>query len=484
MSAILRIPEKYKTICGSVTQENFPPPYHVFKVLEQYFVFDTTACRFYRIDEVTYQLLLLSSSVSLDIAVEQLSKENLFPVDEIYNAAAEIALLAEHGLFEQTNYSLQDDCLDKILDRYFSVGTSEFLLGLTDTCNLACSYCYCNTSRDADMPFEGFMTEEIACRAIKWLFQINTENEVRICFFGGEPFLNKTVLRSAIEYSEQLAKEYDKAVRFSTTSNVTLVDEEFATYLTEHKVKVLVSFDGPQHIHDGQCLTKDGRGSYAMASRGAKHIIQHQEHTTARATMVHPVPNIKELIVFFKEFGFSDCFLGPASNPIFHPTPSDFTDEDYRDFATQNEELIPSMLEDIAAGKALFYDPYRFDRGIDNLVPSIFPVKCGAAKGCLYISPRGDLYPCHHFCGMKNWRLGNINDLPSLNIYKDFWKKYRKAIKNCEKCWAAAICQGPCPADIMMKDGDFYQNGSHCDSQKDTIEHRVYFWAWKSDSQA
>ena len=61
--------------------------------------------------------------------------------------------------------------------------------------------------------------------------------------------------------------------------------------------------------------------------------------------------------------------------------------------------------------------------------------------------------------------------------------KYRKALKFCEQCWAAPICQGPCPADIMKRDGDFYDHEiEFCKNEKINMECRAYIWSWKYDN--
>jgi hypothetical protein len=49
-------------ICKSILAS----PYHIFKKLDNYFVFDTTSYRFYKIDEITYQFLKLCLEHSIE----------------------------------------------------------------------------------------------------------------------------------------------------------------------------------------------------------------------------------------------------------------------------------------------------------------------------------------------------------------------------------------------------------------------------------
>ena len=71
------------------------------------------------------------------------------------------------------------------------------------------------------------MSEDVARQAITWLFENSAGvPEVSITLFGGEPLLNKPVFRFAIEYSQELAKQYNKKVGYSMTTNATLLDDE------------------------------------------------------------------------------------------------------------------------------------------------------------------------------------------------------------------------------------------------------------------
>lgn len=39
----------------------------------------------------------------------------------------------------------------------------------------------------------------------------------------------------------------------------------------------MVALDGPRKIHDAQCPTKDGKGSYIQATAGAKRALEHPQ---------------------------------------------------------------------------------------------------------------------------------------------------------------------------------------------------------------
>ncbi|MBI4596284.1 MAG: nif11-like peptide radical SAM maturase, partial [Candidatus Tectomicrobia bacterium] len=60
---------------------------------------------------------------------------------------------------------------------------------------MRCVYCYGDGGEYAG---KGMMSEETAFRAVDWLIENTKSSEkVNICFFGGEPLLNFTLMKKA-----------------------------------------------------------------------------------------------------------------------------------------------------------------------------------------------------------------------------------------------------------------------------------------------
>ena len=237
------------------------PPYHIFTKLGDYFVFDTSGCRFYKIDEPTYRFLQLCLGLSIEEAEKKLLKEAKFTAEVINGVRGEVELLAGNGLFDIPDYSISDEQIEKDLAHSYAKGINGIELALAESCNLACTYCYCSTSRD--MPEKGLMPEKIAHQAVMWLFDVAKNaktKKINITFFGGEPLLNKPVIRSIVEYSQLLGKQKGKKVTYSMTTNATLLDDEFLAFIKKNNISVMVSLDGPRKIHDAQCPTQGGKG--------------------------------------------------------------------------------------------------------------------------------------------------------------------------------------------------------------------------------
>lgn len=407
-----------------------------------------------------------------------LSRRHVLPeaVDAI---AGEVSLMAQHGLFESPNYMVSPDEFERQLEQRYASAWNKLELALAETCNLACTYCYCGTCRD--MPSQGLMTETIARQAITWLFAASGKSDtVSITFFGGEPLLNKPVLRVAIQYSQQLAKLHGKKVFYSMTTNGTLLDDEVIGFIKKYNFGLMVSLDGPPDIHNKQCPTRSGQPSFEAAAAGIKKLMARRRSVTVRCTMTHPVPRMLDLIHYFEEFGFTRIVLGSALNAV-NPSPVDCTEEDLAACARQgDEELIPWMLGQLASGKTPKYYPYsnfvaEMDAG--TFAPKVTPFKCGACRGTTTVGADGTLYPCHRFVGMQAWRIGNISDGPDFDRCKQFWRDYRACISSdCESCWVYAQCHGPCPWVMARPDGSFRMPREHCNQVKGYAQRSVYFY--------
>jgi len=303
-------------IAGSegLTRDSSLPPYHLFEKFGERFVFALTPAAFFHVDEPTYRLLDLCLTMSLEDAKRQLGATAEYAPELLDGIGQEIETLAKHGLFEVPNYNLDEAEIERQLDERYSVPLTKIELALAETCNLACKYCYCETSRDT--PRQGLMTEDVARKAIDWLFAASKDaKHLGLTLFGGEPLLNKPVFRFVMEYSDALAKKHGKKIRYNMTTNATLLDDMVIDYIKKHNFGLMVSLDGPPNIHNAQRPFHDGSGSFEAAATGIKKLMRRRKSVTVRCTLTRLSPPLLDLIRFFDEFGFSRIVLTPAATP-------------------------------------------------------------------------------------------------------------------------------------------------------------------------
>lgn len=455
-------------------------PYHLINISDGalYIYFLERDCAFY-VSKVTYDLLRIAMHCSLEEAAARLRLEGGHEVAQITRSLDDAVRLRTAGFMRTPVNRLPDEVKERQLEHRFSTPRTRLELALAESCNLACTYCYCSAVRD--MPNRGLMSEEVAREAIDWLFEASDdEPELAITLFGGEPLTNKATFQFVMDYSDALAKDRGKVIRYSMTTNGTLLDDMVIHYIKKHNFGLMVSLDGPPEIHDAQCPTQGGGPSFEMATKGIKKLMRRRRRVTVRCTVTNARPNMLALVKYFEEFGFTRIVLGPAQNPPC-PSPADCSHEDLMDFQRQKEEdLLPWMFDALRNGRIPPWFPYGSilaapEPDPDTIKPlSLF--RCGACRGTMTVGADGRLYPCHRFVGMRNFVIGHICTGPDAEMAKDFWRRYDTAIDDhCSKCWARRLCNRPCPWVVAQQNGGFkMQSSRRCSETQAYCEEGIH----------
>ncbi len=444
--------------------------FHLFKYEDALFAYHYALGRFVNLSKSAYAVLERRQKM------EELPSDMELPVE----LEREIGLLEQTGFFSPVEITaLPDEKFEQLLSARYNAPWNKLELAISESCNLACRYCYCETCRGV-ISSCGLMTEEVARQAINWLFAVSGKcDRISITFFGGEPLLNKPVLKFSVAYSQRLAALHGKSVFYSMTTNGTLLDDEIIAIIKRYNFGLMVSLDGPREIHDAQCPTCEGSNSYDMVVAGIRKLMARRRMVTVRCTMAHPAPDIMRLIKFFDEFGFTRIVLGRVFNPAYSSS-CDFTKEDFHAHERQMvEEVIPWIINEMQNGRRPKYNPFAAILERQHCVEKcheITPFKCGACRGTTTVGADGTLYPCHRFVGMEKWRIGRVDVGPDYGKCKKFWRDYFDCVKrNCIDCWAYPICKGPCPWEIAKSDGSFCFNEFVCENTLSWIKMRAFF---------
>lgn len=451
-------------------------PCHLFRHKDSCFAYHLDTGRFIRVEKDAYELLELRDRLGPDEATAAFLRSH--PGKE--KIVSETDELERAGFFEPAAPVIADEAeFERELDSRCSGSCNNLVLSVASGCNLACRYCYCGVCRDK-LPDLGLMSEETAMLAVDGLFKsADPSADIRVTFFGGEPLLNKRVIFRTVKRCNEWAEKHGVRAKYSITTNATLMDEDTARLIADNNFGLMVSLDGPKELHDAQCPTRGGEGSYDLAVAGIRLLMKYRKNVTVRCTMAHPAPDAMRLIEFFRDFGFTRVVLGTVDNPAF-PSECDFTESDEAEFSLCiDEKIIPWMLSERAEGRDPVYDPFT---DIDDFQSEkehpehVRALRCGACHGAMAVGPDGTLYPCHRFAGMKDWALGDIATGADMEKCKRFWRNYRAAMRSvCDECWACRICTGPCPWEIARADGTFVRPQRTCAGTRTWIEQGVHY---------
>src|SRR5579863_4516504 len=180
------------------------------------------------------------------------------------------------------------------------------VMNLTNQCNLSCQYCY-EFGADKLATPEGkpkFMDLETAKTSVDFLLaQSEGRRSVHITFFGGETLMNFPLLKQVVAYANERATEQDRHIDFSLTTNATLLTPAIIGFLSENRIGVTVSMDGPKEMHDHLRVFSNGKGSYDIIEPRVRALIQNHRTRpiTARVTLTAGVSDVVRIFRHLKQ---------------------------------------------------------------------------------------------------------------------------------------------------------------------------------------
>lgn len=138
----------------------------------------------------------------------------------------------------------------------------------TTFCNLDCDYCYL-PNRQLKYNLSLDLIEPI----FKNIFNSNLVNQqFTIVWHAGEPLtVPISFYESAIEIINELNHKINSepyTIIHSFQTNGILIDQQWCDFIKKHKVRIGVSLDGPDFIHDFHRKTRTGLGTHASTMRG------------------------------------------------------------------------------------------------------------------------------------------------------------------------------------------------------------------------
>jgi uncharacterized protein len=102
--------------------------------------------------------------------------------------------------------------------------------------------------------------------------------------------------------------------------------------------------------------------------------------------------------------------------------------------------------------------------------------------GYLSVGPKGYLYPCQRFCGMPDYRLGNVHDGPTQEdlsatpVWRSFETRQARIEESCGECAYLDFCRGGCPYNVLAANGGTFDRtlrDPHCESYKRFFSYAV-----------
>ena len=323
-------------------------------------------------------------------------------------------------------------------------------LAVAQKCNLGCTYCYAQQG-DFGGPAKN-MPAETAFAAVDTLFRDAAPGErVNLAFLGGEPMINRPVVRAATEYAVTVSRRTGVPVTFSITTNGTLLTPEDGEFFEAHGFAVTVSLDGVGARHDLLRPHRDGRGSYQRVMDRVAPLLatQRRMQVSARVTVTPLNLDLPRTLDEFTAAGFRGVGFSPMlSSPTGH---GEMALPDLEVMLEQMTECGEEFVRRVLAGRRYPFTNLatalrEIHRGTHR------PYPCGAGAGYLGVSADGDLSACHRFVGDPDGAMGDLAGGPD-EAKRARWLTDRHVHRQepCRGCWARYLCGGGCHHEVIRR---------------------------------
>ncbi len=390
---------------------------------------------------------------------EDLSEE---AIKEAYDA---VTSLKDAGqLFTEDNYK------DLVIDfKKRKTVVKALCLNVSHDCNLACKYCFAGQGE-----YHGdraLMSYEVGKAALDFLVE-NSGNRknLEVDFFGGEPLMNLDVVKQLVQYGRSIEKEKGKNFRFTLTTNGVLLTDDIIEYANKELKNVVLSIDGRREVNDHMRPTVNGKGSYDVILPKFQHFSEGRKgEYYVRGTFTHYnldfVKDVQNLI----DEGFDEISM----EPVVASSDMDYAikEEDVPIIKEQYDELAKIIIKRAKEGKPVNFFHFNIDLSGGPCVYKRL-AGCGAGTEYLAVTPWGDLYPCHQFVGIDDYKIGDVwNGIDRDDIVGDFKLCNVYAKEKCKDCFARFFCSGGCAANAYQFHGNIlepYEIG--CELERKRVE--------------
>lgn len=335
-------------------------------------------------------------------------------------------------------------------DPLSSVPLHNVSLAIAQKCNLGCTYCYADGGDFGQIAKN--MPVEIAKQTVDRVLEAAKPGErCNIAYLGGEPLINRSVLRAVTDYAWQQATARHIHATFSVTSNGTLITQEDAEFFEQYGFAVTLSLDGIGADHDRLRAFKSGRGSYDRIIKRIRPLLDMQARmqVTARVTVTPMNLNLRRTLDGLIEQGFHSVGFSPMLS-----SPNGALEMQPETLQRMLDQLIECA--DVFERHTMAGRRYPF-ANIAGALHEIHkgthrPYPCGAGAGYLGVSADGDFFACHRFVGDQDRALGSsAAGVDAARQAAWLAQRHVDTQSPCRDCWARYLCGGGCHHEVIHR---------------------------------
>ena len=443
---------------------------HKYTLFSTNIVVDVNSGAVHVFDKVSFDILDYYKTYDFEEIVDKLSPE--YGKQAVTEAYGEIQELEKQGLI------FSNDIYEEEIRKWNKKSVVKAMcLHVAHDCNMRCKYCFASTGHFGVE--RKLMPEDTAKKAIDFVIQASEgRKNIEIDFFGGEPLLNFDVVKKTVEYAREQGKKHGKNFRFTITTNALDLTDDHISYFNENMSNVVLSIDGRPEINDNMRMTIEGSGTYSHILPNIKNFVQSRgdKDYYVRGTFTRENLDFSKDVIHLADCGFGNISVEPVV--AAKSSGLDIREQDIEQLFKEYEKLAMEYILRKQNGEGFNFFHFMIDLSQGPCAAKRL-AGCGAGDEYVAVTPEGDIYPCHQFVGISEFKLGNVyTGVVNHDIRNKFKTSNVYTKPKCNECWAKFYCSGGCFANAFAFNNDIsipYEIG--CELEKKRVECALWIQA-------
>ncbi len=366
---------------------------------------------------------------------------------------------------DEQSFKNVSKCRIREYKRYLEESTVLHIFVVSKNCNYNCVYCQAgNLSLKEDF----LMNEYTAQKALDIALE-SPSQELTFEFQGGEPLTNFSIIKHIIEYSKEKNEKLKekKNITYNIVTNLSLLNEEIASYIVKNSISVCTSIDGPCELQNKNMPYKDN-DSYKVTIYSFKKLKEQDVTISALLTTTrYSFDKYKEIVDEYVSLGLNRIWIRPL-------TKLGKAEKNWEDISYSADEFLEFYKKTLDYIIQVNKKGYLLIEGLAGIMLSKIINQesvnfmelrspCGAGIGQLAYYYDGDIYTCDEGrmlaeMGDKKFLLGNVlksnfKDLIESEITKEASEaSCLECSKICHSCVYMPYC-GTCPVLNYARSG-------------------------------
>ncbi|MEG2429402.1 MAG: SPASM domain-containing protein, partial [Oscillospiraceae bacterium] len=226
----------------------------------------------------------------------------------------------------------------------------------------------------------------------------------------------------------------------------------------------------------------NNKGSYDIIVPKFKKLVENRgdKQYYVRGTFTKYNLDFAKDVMHLNDIGFDQVSVEPVVSP--ETVEYSLKNEDLPTIFAEYEKLAKELIERKKNGTGFNFFHFMID--LEQGPCAIKRLRgCGCGNEYVAVTPNGDIYPCHQFVGMEDYRMGSVyNGKINLEMKEEFAKANVYAKSECKECWAKFYCSGGCNANNLQYAGGILNpHKLSCELEKKRLECAIMIKAALAD---